>query len=163
MAYADAFRGNALPVANQLRDGVFLMSRAFELDEEDADVTIDWSSVIFAVKRWRGILGVATPRMMTLGANVALGTRHEAERAQMQTRADGFFDIREKAILSLTSALVPWEEPAPIREAVHRVDPEVLSAEPVIHSLNRIANALEILAAIGQEIVHLFGRDKRRK
>jgi hypothetical protein len=162
-AYAEAFHGNPKATGEQLREGAFLPSRGFEIDKEEADTAIEWPGVITAVKRWRGITGVATPRVLTLGANVALGTRHEAERARKQTRVDGYYDVREKGIAPLSAALTPWEEPhvAPIIQTGEEAAGPTI--EPTVHSLNRIADTLDALADIGREILHLLGGERRKK
>lgn len=160
-AYSECFRQNG-DVARQLREGEFLPSRAFELDEEQADLSFEWSGVLAAVKRWRGVAGVATPRVAMAGANVLLGTRHEAERAQQQARIDGYFDLREKEITPLTSGITPWEPPKPAVVDV-KPPPAPVHQPGADRSLDRIANALEALAAVARDIAHALGRDKRKK
>lgn len=162
-AYADTFRGNANAVADQLRSGGFLPSRIFDLDDERSDSAFDWTSVMAAVKRWRGVAGVATPRMLTAGANVALGTRHEAERAQLQCCVDGYYDVRDKEISPLSTALSRWEDAKPVQAIVNGRQVAHVDVEPVKHSLDRIADAMEALVDVARDFLHLIVRDRRKK
>jgi hypothetical protein len=91
-------------VSDKLRRGTFLACRDYALNgEQPQDIGL-WRNVLAEVARFRGISGFATPRMRALGANVLIGTRAEAERAS----ADGYFDKRTHALLSLGERLVTW-------------------------------------------------------
>lgn len=111
-AYAEAFRLTPPNVDRQLRSGAFLSSRLFDLAAERATEGIDWDAVMRGVREWKGVRGVSTNRLLGLGANVVLGTRHEAEVASASNRIDGFYDVREKRIVPLGNALTPWHAPA---------------------------------------------------
>jgi hypothetical protein len=157
-AYAGAFRGNPDVIGRQLRTESFLRSRTFDLRDESIDDVIDWRSVITAVKRWRGVSGVSTPKMMSIGANVVLGTRFEAERLQSQSTVDGFFDVRERAISPLSSRLVPWEHRPPERMVPVVSAPPVSNPwDPLFDMLVRIDHKLDELTE------YVFRGDKKRR
>jgi hypothetical protein len=168
-AYAESFRGNPEMVGLQLRENMFLPSRVFDLAEESKDDGVDWETVLAAVKQWRGVAGVATPKMLLLGANVVLGTKYEAERAQQQFGADGYFDVREKEIRPLSSRLERWQQPAldttPPLSPVPPVEvpPANPDLRPIAESLDRIERTLGHLVDIAREVVEFVTRDRRRR
>ncbi|WP_163869894.1 hypothetical protein [Myxococcus eversor] len=166
LAYAGVFKGNPENVSVQLRQGAFLPSRFFELMEEEADRSVDWHSVFSAVKQWRGVVGVATTKLLPLGANIVLGTRFEAERALQQFAVDGYFDVREKEIHPLSSGITKWKSPSS-REPVslQQLSPTVTSVSdlrPVVEALQSINRSLDRLVDVATQIVDVF-RDKRKK
>jgi hypothetical protein len=112
VAYANTGKGNPDHVGQQLKQGTFLANNDFELgsDVQNAD---DWDDIVGAVKEWNGITGVASPKLVALGANVVIGTQHEAELAQGRTGLDGYYDVRDRAIHALTTGLTRWAPRAP--------------------------------------------------
>lgn len=181
VSYGDVFRGNPATIGTQLRRGTFLPSRDFELDEESPDRTIDWKHVMAAVQRWRGVTGVSTSKLMSAGANILIGTRHEAETAQSRTEVDGFYDIREREIIPLTTTVVPWSadsndsKETGSQTALHQQASERIAAaleriasnldrrsppDNIAQTLERVAIALEELLRTEREFV---GRVKKGK
>ncbi len=105
-AYATAFKSNPANVGHQLRESLFLPDRMFNLDAEHIIHDNQWNPVVSAIKAWNGVFGIATPRLLSLGANVVLGTRHEA--AMLQPIADGYFDSRDLEIYALSERMTRW-------------------------------------------------------
>lgn len=166
-AYAEAFLRNPESIGGQLKSNAFLPSRVFELSDEAPDSTVEWAQVLSAVRRWRGIFGVATARLLSVGGNVVLGTKFEAERAQAQFAVDGFFDVREKDIKPLSSRLSKWEQPIQVRvpePMTGNAAPAGQDLRPIAEALDRIDRRLEKLVDIAVYFVELaFRGDKRRK
>ena len=112
-AYAGTVKGNPDHVGSQLKNGMFLADNEFPIDGEAPNVE-DWNDIVRAVKEWSGITGVASPKLVGLGANVVIGTQHEAELAQTKAGIDGYYDVRDRAIRPLTNKLTRWvPRPAP--------------------------------------------------
>lgn len=166
-AYSDTFRGNPEIISHQLRAGSFLPTRLFDLADEADDRAIDWPSILATIKQWQGITGIATTRMIPLGANIVLGTKHEAERAQQQYDIDGYFDVREKEIRPLSAKITPWRAPQPevvqapgLPSPNHPTAPDL---RPIIESLDRIDRSVGRLANIASELLEIIFRDRRHK
>jgi len=165
--YARAFNGNPQTIEGQLTTGVFLRDRWFDLGGEQEDIGADWGRILSAVQKFRGISGVATARLLSCGANVLLGTRHEAERAVLQNGGvDGFYDVRTRSIVPLTARLSPWV-PA-ITKPELEVAPPALAmpdggdARRVVESLDRIEQTLQLIADAVLRLLHLkSGRRKK--
>jgi hypothetical protein len=105
-AYANSVKGNPDRIGSQLKNGTFLTDNEFPIDRElpNAD---DWNDIVRAVKEWNGITGIASPKLVGLGANVVIGTQHEAELAQNKG-LDGYYDVRDRTIRPLTNKLTRW-------------------------------------------------------
>ncbi len=165
-AYAKTLKGNPEIVGQQLRTDAFLPSRSFDLNGEAPDLTVEWHQVLSAVKKWQGISGVSTPRLLSLGANVVLGTKYEAERAKQQFEVDGFFDVRDKDIKPLSPRLTPWEpaEELPPTPAPPSVGyPPVLDLRPITESLQSIARTFDRFADMAIQILEQALRDRRKR
>lgn len=106
--YGEAFAADQARVAAQLRRGAFLPNRRVDLLRERLPTQLDWAKLVNSIKKWRGIDGVATPRLVGLGANVVVGTKHEAERSSVKNGIAGFYDVREEEIIPVGEALKPW-------------------------------------------------------
>jgi hypothetical protein len=111
--YGIAFAGNPARVANQLSRGVFLRERAMDLRNEKSTASLDWPLIVQAIRNWQGINGIATLRLCGLGANVIVGTRHEAALANVRGTVDGYYDVRERRIVPLTDGLRSWPKAPP--------------------------------------------------
>jgi hypothetical protein len=144
-AYADTFRGSPDTVGKQLRNNDFLPSRFFDLNEESLDQDVAWGDVFTAIKKWNGIRGVSTPALLSVGANVVLGTRFEAEREQQQFRVDGYYDVRVRDIKPLSKALTPWQPTVspPASETEPPAIPQrVADLNAVVESIDRLTAAV---------------------
>jgi hypothetical protein len=178
--YAENLRGNPDLVGRQLRDNSFLTSRSFDLGEERPDQTVEWAHVISAVKKWNGITGISTPRLLQLGANVVLGTKYEAERAKQQFHLDGFFDVRDRDIKTLSDRLKLWEpKPEPPVHSSQEQPPYPLSpvdsslGQPpyppspelrwVAEGLQELTRSVDRLVDVAAELLETIFREKRRK
>jgi len=178
--YAEILKGNPDNVGKQLRDGSFLTSRSFDLGEERADRDVDWVLAISAVKTWNGITGIGTPRLLAAGANVVLGTKHEAERARQQCEVDGFLDARNQEIRVLSDRLKLWD-PQPL-QASSRSDeqeskqPRPFGSDHQVHSspsspelywiaecLQQLVNSVDRLVGVSTELLERLNSEKRRK
>jgi hypothetical protein len=179
--YAETLKGNPENVGKQLRDNSFLTSRSFDLGEEHPDQAADWAHAISAVKKWNGIMGISTPRLLVLGANVVLGTKYEAERAKQQFQVDGFFDARDRDIKVLSDRLRLWEPepqaanpPSEEERQTHSpssVDPS--QGKPahqhspelywVAECLQRLTNSVDRLVDVAAEILERVTPEKRKK
>jgi len=164
--YAETLRGNPELVGKQLRDNSFLASRSFDLTEENPDQAIEWAHVISAVRKWSGITGISTPRLVALGANVVFGTQYEAERIKQQLALDGFFDVRHREIKTLSDRLNPWEpEPEPPVEssAAPPTYPPSADFRWIAEGLQQVANSVDRLADVATEILDRLTREKHRR
>jgi hypothetical protein len=73
-------------------------------------VDIDyWAPLVREVKRYRGIVGLSTPSLAVLDANVIIGTKHEALTVAREQEIAGFYLAPQKKIFCLGDALVPWD------------------------------------------------------
>jgi hypothetical protein len=179
--YAETLRGNPENVGKQLRENSFLTSRSFDLGEEHPDQTVEWAHAILAVKKWNGITGISTPRLLALGANVVLGTKYEAERAKQQIQVDGFFDARDHDIKTLSDRLKLWEpDPRPaapspkeerlvdssgpvgphLEKPAYQQSPELYW---VAQCLQQLTNSVNGLADVVKEILDKMTPEKRKK
>jgi len=179
--YAETLRGNPENVSKQLRENCFLTSRSFDLGEEHPDQAAEWIQVFSAVKKWNGISGISTPRLLALGANVALGTKYEAERAKQQFQVDGFFDARDRDIKPLSDRLKLWEpKPQPAAPSseeerpTHSPLPVASSQEKpayqqsaelywVAECLQQLTNSVDRLVNVATEILDRVTPEKRKK
>jgi hypothetical protein len=180
ITYAETLRGNPEIVGRQLRDNSFLTSRSFDLEAEPPDQSMEWARFISAVKKWNGITGISTPRLLALGANVVLGTKYEAERAKQQFQVDGFFDVRERDIKTLSDRLKLWEpRPGPpvsssqerlvysssLAESSEQQPAQAPSSElrSVAESVQELTHSVNRLVDVAAEILEWFFRGKRRR
>ncbi len=179
--YAETLRGNPENVGKQLRENSFVTSRSFDLGEENPDQTTEWTHAMSAVKKWNGITGITTPRLLPLGANVVLGTKYEAERAKQQYQVDGFFDTRDREIKILSDRLKLWEpspEPSaqPSKEERPSHFPSPVSASQdkptyqqspelywVAECLQQLTNSVDRLAHVTAEILERLIPEKRKR
>jgi len=180
-AYADTLRGNPENVGKQLRENSFLTSRSFNLGEEQPDRTAEWAHVISAVTKWNGITGISTPRLLSLGANIVLGTKYEAERAKQQSQVDGFFDARDRDIKVLSDRLKLWEprpqpstptreeerpahSPSPVSsslgEPTYQPSPELYW---VAECLQQLTNSVDRLVGVATDILERVTPEKRKR
>jgi hypothetical protein len=134
-----------------------------------------------AVKKWNGITGISTPRLLTLGANVVLGTKYEAERATQQFQIDGFFDARDRDIKILSDRLTLWEPefqgsaasqgegqatqtPSPVTSSearpAYQQSPELYW---VAECLQRLTNSVDRLVDVATEILERVTPEKRKR
>lgn len=178
--YAETLRGNPELPGRQLKDNSFVSSRSFDLGEERPDQTVEWAHVISAVKKWNGITGISTPRLLSLGANVVFGTKYEAERTKKQFEVDGFFDVRGRDIQTLTDRLKLWE-PRPLPTAASSQEQPSYPTSPVSSSqeqpayppspelrwvaecLQQLSNSVDRLVDVATEILERMIREKRKK
>lgn len=178
--YAETLKGNPELAGKQLRENSFLTSRSFDLGEEQPDKVVAWTHAISAVKKWNGIAGISTQRLIPLGANVVLGTRFEAERARQHYAIDGYFDTRERDIKPLSDRLKLWEpEPQPAYSYPHEhqsAEPPVASSSQggssfqqspelywVAECIQRLTNSVDRLADVATEILARMTPEKRKK
>jgi len=183
LPFAATLRRSPPAVVAQLRKGTFLASREFDLSEEQVPASgTDWRRVLIAVKEWKGIAGVATPRLVGLGANTVVGTRSEAERAA--AHVDGFIDPKDYQLVPLGGALSRWEvpppddvEPASAEEAPKPPDPYAEQAallrsiaealERIERNTSRAADAgskvVQAVASLANEIMRLIALAGRRR
>jgi hypothetical protein len=179
--YAETLRGNPENVGKQLRENLFLTSRSFDLGKEHPDQTADWNHAISAVKKWNGITGISTPRLLALGANVVLGTKYEAERMKQQSQVDGFFDARDLDIKVLSDRLKLWEPspqfvtPPPEEERPTHSPSPVTSSQGkpsyqqspelywVAECLQQLTNSVDRLVNVATEILERVTPEKRKR
>jgi len=161
--YADVFKGNPENVGAQLRGGSFLPSRVFDLSRETPDASVEWPLVLSGVRQWRGITGVATTRLLALGANITLGTRYEAEKARAINRVDGYYDVREKEIRPLSEKLGKWPEAQPVPPERPGRAQSAGEPNPILDSLTRIEGQLERLIALTEKVIDQGPRVEKRK
>lgn len=116
-------------IRHQLKEGTFLPNREFDLSEEPLDDEVDWAPICRQVQRWNGIQGIATPHLAGLGANVLVGTRQDAERADSIA---AIIDLASGELEKITDDLRLWGPPAtapipipvpgPVEPALPRVE-----------------------------------------
>jgi hypothetical protein len=178
-AYAGTVKGNPDHVGSQLKNGMFLADNEFPIDG-DAPNADDWNDIVRAVKEWNGITGVASPKLVGLGANVVIGTQHEAELAQTKAVIDGYYDVRERAIRPLTTKLTRWvprqspaptqpapaaEVPAPTPPAAPATNPDLAAINQSLQEMNRTLNRMAdgVFESMRRMQDLLFGDPKRRR
>lgn len=176
-AYAGTVKGSPEHVGQQLKSGTFLADNEFLIDSEMPN-SEDWADVIRAVKEWNGVTGVASQKLVALGANVVIGTRHEAGLAQSRAGIDGFYDVRDRAIRPLTKNLVRWvprpvpdhaqSTPTPVPPAVAPPGPPPPPPNPDLAAINQNLQQInETLDRMSQgffEFMRIFlGGDPRKR
>lgn len=175
-AYASTVKGNPDHVGLQLKNGGFLADNEFAIEAETPN-TDDWNDIVRAVKEWNGITGVASQKLVALGANVVIGTQHEAELAQSRAGIDGYYDVRDRAIRPLTGKLTRWvprPPPLPVQAMPAASTPSAASPPPppsnpdlaaINQSLQQMNETLDRLAQGFFDFMRLFlgGDPKRRK
>ena len=164
-SYANVFADGAQEIESQLRAGSFLPNRYFDLAEEPPlEKDFDWSRALSALREWHGVTGFATQKMSALGANVLLGTKHEAERAVAAKAAlDGFLAPGSSQIRQLGSGITTAieEEASPPSDLT---GPATSDLEPILDRLDRQNSLLSELLSLGGEILNaLSGRKRRRR
>lgn len=154
LEYADVFARNPARLAGQLSKGTFLRDRRLDLANEKSGASLEWPQLVQAIRDWQGINGVATPRLSALGANVVIGTRHEAEKANVRGGVDGYYDVREQRIVALTDRIKPWVRVASLQtakqtelmresEGDERLESIDASLKSIDGSVRRVADAVE--------------------
>jgi hypothetical protein len=181
MDFSKAFQGAPEKVARQLRDGRFVSTRVFDIDARDnrRDDRKSWDLIVQSIKRWNGITGIATPAMVSLGANIVFGTEHEARVLSGRTKVDGYCNVHDRAIVPLTSTITLW--PDVDRSPSGRSDsdghlagrqenhpsPEWRMMEPHFLSMEAmISEMFDAIERLGDRLDTWFGRggrDNRRK
>jgi len=73
--FAGAIAGENQLITDRLRKGTFLAEGGYDLSLEGLEDQALWEHLMAGVARFRGVAGVATPRMLALGANVIVGSR----------------------------------------------------------------------------------------
>lgn len=169
LEYAEAFRRNPDRVQAQLRESRFMLDRRFSLDGESPTAGNSWSDIVAAIKEWQGINGVATARLIPVGANIVIGTRHEALAAQTRADVDGFFDVRERKIAPLSARIAPWPRPiAVLPNLSSEIAPESAAPPTVVapeelksidRSLKRIDHSVDRMASAVAELCRLIIRE----
>jgi hypothetical protein len=165
-AYSKSFDGNPAQVQKQLKEDAFLPSRAFDLADEIPDARQDWTKLLSSVRRWKGIKGIATPRLAGLGANMIVGTRHESERAFKQNAIDGYIDVRTCEIHPLTGGIALWQEepkskqPDEMLEAQQSRDTDLQELKA---SVARIEARLETLMELTKGIVTFLEKAPKKR
>ena len=166
---AMALSGRNEDVSTRLRAGTFLPAEGHELSVERAPDQAFWEELMGGVARFRGITGVATPRMFALGANVIVGTRAEGQRAA----ADGFFDPRSLQLVSLGARLHTWQSESAKTSgtpaAPQNLDPDVAThllelrdkLERVEATVEQVATSLDEVRA-DQSATRKARRNSRR-
>lgn len=121
-------------IRHQLKEGTFLPNREFDLSEEPLDDEIDWGPICRQIQRWNGIQGIATPHLAGLGANVLVGTRQEAARADTIA---AIIDLASGELERITDDLRLWGPPstAPIPVPV---EPPLPHAAEIIETLREM-------------------------
>ena len=144
----------------------FLPNRTFPLSDEETDLSFEWDYIFEAIRMWRGISGVCTSRLVSLGANVLLGTNFEAEKTMQESPVDGYFDVRDRKIKPLTHALTPWSVQVPVKSkpaevpVSHRAEVDLTQ---VVESLDRIERTFISFADRLLETLDRLVKDKRKK
>lgn len=88
-SYAGPFAGANEAVGAQLAASTFLSQRvSFSLQASDDASLSWWADALAAGLDWEGVTGVATSRMLVLGANVVVATEFEALRLGVAGRYD---------------------------------------------------------------------------
>ncbi|WP_147443870.1 hypothetical protein [Corallococcus sicarius] len=152
--FSATFRRNPTEVQAQLRAANFLSDRKYNISEEPPSAIIDWGAIINTVRKWRGIQGVSTLKLATLGANIVLGTRGEAER--LASRIDGYIDMRTLQIVPLNPSLTPWAKPDEIPVGGH-----TSSLQETPPSLPVTSKSEDQLASIEQSLKEISGSVSR--
>lgn len=112
------FESDPREVAAQLRHGHTPFERApLGTDDNDGvggnDVGVDrdyWLCLVQEICRYRGVEGASTPALVSLGANVVIGTAHEAKVATMRSvrKVVGYYSRQQGRLVALDDRLVPW-------------------------------------------------------
>lgn len=172
---ARRFDGNPKDVNTDLRSEKF----EFNLSECAGPNTVDlryWRSVIRSAREWRNISGLDSPPLVALGANVLLGTEHEAMRfaGTGGSTIDGFYEPGTGRIVPISRNLTRWQQhwqpkdeatpvpvpaPPPPPAPSVQVDDEQPSApapspvnerlESIDNSLKNIDRSVEVVARKG--------------
>jgi len=166
-AYATAINTNPESLQNQLKENLFLPGRSFDLNDEKPNQDFPWNKIFSSVRRWKPIRGVATPKLVGIGANVLVGTKHEAERVLNQFKVDGYFDVREMEIHALSGRLSLWEKSTVASSVAEETPPDVRREEiqALRETLVRIEDKLTTLTDHTINVFNLLTRleTKRRK
>ena len=165
-AYSKTFEGNPAQVQQQLKGNTFLPTRSFDLIDELPDRRQDWGKLIESVQQWKGIRGIATPRLVGLGANVVVGTRHESEKAIKQTPLDGYMDVRTYEIHPLTSELSLSQPASSIPSGENSVEEQRSNNTDILDlkdSVARLEGRVDTLLDLVKGVVHLLERAQIRR
>ncbi len=143
-AYATELSDNSKEVDAQLRAGRFLEDRSFDLGAGEKDPSDPLHVVLEGVATWEGVVGLASPRMVALGANVAVGTRHEADALiQHGLELAGYFDVRRQALIPITDALFQKKPEAKPRIEPRRDEDQIRWQRGLDRRMDRIIRLLE--------------------
>lgn len=161
-----AFRRNPESVQTLLRSGEFELGVRQGVERIDA---LSCGEAIGAVREWRGISGLATPRLAVMGANVLVVTGTELPR-RVDGIVDGIYDPATRRILPVGERLVRWSpaavQPQPLATSVVAEEPREagdadVHLREISRSLRRLADTAVGFGALLQELLDLFyGRRK---
>lgn len=169
------FHGSPKGVAAELRQGNLPIAGA-PLEPSGSEAFF-WEDAIASARLWKGIAGLASPPLMALGANILIGTRHEAVRTAgvSGTVTDGFFDEVSGSITPLTDRLIRWPhswEPEQSKAiSSPKVSLETGTDDPlrgIDESLRGIDRSVKTVADATVELLQLaghfwFGIPRRKK
>ncbi len=151
-------------VERLLQKGEFLPDRTFDINEEGGVAHEEWARTLDAVRAVRGVVGVATPRMISLGANVLLGTHHEAEVARVKgADVDGYLEPRAGRIDAISTAISPWMRrpvvPPPSRDLPEDMDePPEVQHERARASRRQVDRSLEEAQRASHNVIDAWFR-----
>lgn len=149
---AELMRSDAGLVDQQLRAGTLFTSRHISRAEAGEDFNSEWDSIFAEIRRWNGIRGLATRKLIKLGANIVLGTESEAQGLLAEgASVDAFLDPRKPSISPITQRIVPFVPPTPesVPEAVVR---RIAAVEERTFSLEK--QIAQGFAMLGNMITH---------
>jgi hypothetical protein len=69
-----------------------------------------WAPLVREISRYRGVVGAATPAMAPLGANIVIGTEHEARVVARNHAVAGYYLPQLERIVPLGDGLTPWSQ-----------------------------------------------------
>lgn len=107
------FERNPKEVALDLRNDRFQVDLSGFSGPSHTDLDY-WRAVILSARQWNGISGLGAPPLIALGANVLLGTEHEAMRfagTGSGATIDGFYDPVAARIVPISRNLAKWHQP----------------------------------------------------
>lgn len=108
--YAPIFENAKSFIEDQLKKGIFIQNRFFELKDEPDEPELDWELILKEIKKWKGIKGISTLSLAEIGANILIGTDHEVGVCIGKgIGIDGRFDLIQNKILPIGSNLKLWE------------------------------------------------------
>ncbi|PJZ47556.1 hypothetical protein [Leptospira saintgironsiae] len=164
--YSTILAKNDQYLIEQLKNGLFLKDRVFELNISQSENISWYSDLLEEKKKWENIKGFSDKDNIIGGANVLIGTEADIYNAGLQGLVDGFYDPISKAIFPINDKLKRVSIPVVDDDAFLALKKDVIEIK---ETLQGVQVTLQDIPNLIIETIHatlnniLFNAKKKKK